>query len=524
MTSSNLAKWAGIVACLCLLLALPAVRSGHVLNTDVAWFLVASERMLEGGSPLADFFEINMPLATALYLPVHLISGALHVSPADGVLFWTALLIAHSVMLTARVSVRGGASTSRVWVAVWSCTWTTLVLAFLPGYDFAEREHLSVLLVLPFVWMLAVRPAALHPWLRIYITLVAAVGFYAKPHYSLLPFLLLWFWRPASNHSASNRALRHPEWAALIAVGAANAAFVLVLYPEWFEVAVWANDLYGRFRDVDPFRFVRTGSFALAIGSTLTIASLALMLPAARRAASVVLFCTVYAWMAYWLQGKGWRYQLLPALLFPSALLPWVFTFASDPVTSRSARAISAAVVAVASVLLLAHAEQLRQQAPRVADLSAAPIGEALSITRPGDKVSALSITGDPFLAAVIHYELRWESRFSALWPIIALAQSESSVQPSDGMTHELVARYGERFCSMVAEDLRLRAPDIVLVDLRGTRSQGLPARFDLVAFLSHSARFRAEWSHYTRIGESGSFRIFARVQEEPDSGLGDGP
>jgi len=77
-----------------------------------------------------------------------------------------------------------------------------LCFALVPaaGYDFGQREHLAVLMSLPYLAVAALRlqPAPVSRSWRSGVALVAAIGFAIKPHFLLVPALVegLIFLRP----------------------------------------------------------------------------------------------------------------------------------------------------------------------------------------------------------------------------------------------------------------------------------------------------------------------------------------
>ncbi len=500
------------LSALVLLISLWA-RAAMPLNHDVAWFLVAAERMLDGGNYLDDFFEVNMPAAIAIHAPMVALHRLTGLELPWSVIACTLLLAVHGLVLLWRVQSPTAGGTLSVSARVATVVWSALLLVALPAYEFAEREHLMLLLALPFVALLASPQLGGSPRLQRYVTCVAAVGFYLKPHYAPLPFVLLLahrlLHRAESTATEDDRA-RLRMLIALLGVGALYAGWVALAHPGWFEVARWAGALYAEFRDPGWQKFVGTTSLTAALLCCGFLVVVFAIDRGRRATVAPFLLAALYALAVYLLQDKGWRYQLLPALLFAAAGLPGCVAAAgaAAPRISRRLAAIPAAMLALATLATTINAHR---ETPRIAQFPDSLIGQALSITRPGYRVHAISTTAVPFFPAITHYRLQWASRFSTLWPLAALAA------PADPRATDVQragqAAFAERFTAMVAEDLARWQPDVILVDLRRAHF-GHAGEVDLVGFLARSAAFRDQWQHYRVLGRSRDFEIRVRRQD----------
>ena len=85
-----------------------------VLNHDVAWLLIAAGRMIAGGTYSADYFEINMPLAIAAYIPPHLFARSFGITLEQGLVVWISLLILQTILLCSKLGLPGRARQSSV--------------------------------------------------------------------------------------------------------------------------------------------------------------------------------------------------------------------------------------------------------------------------------------------------------------------------------------------------------------------------------------------------------------------------
>ena len=487
-----------------MLLAGIALRWTIPLNLDVAWFLIAAGRMMAGGSYSADFFDMNMPLAIALYIPPQALHLATGISVNSALTAWSVALIVQCLVL---VRALGRSSADRAIRALTSApglAWLAFVLVSMPVYDFGQREHLAFALFLPFIVMLAdERPPSRSP-LRTYVSILAAIGFMLKPHYAALPVLLLSIraWR-----LGSLAPFREVEMMSLLMVGLCNALVVCLRFPDWFTCAHWAMDLYGAYHRnsiIDLAAHVLVWSWLPAIAVFVVATGRA----RCRGPLLQMLFCTVaYGIVVFVLQFKGWRYQLLPALSALMMAVPALWVRGrdiADDAPGNGWRRSLALLMAGASLVPIAIAQET---APRVYQMPRSLIAKALSPAAAGDYVYCLSTSVEPFFPTITLLGLQWGSRFSPLWPMAGLG---AAIQAGDVRSHDLLNRYYGPLMSAVNADFLRYQPTLVIVDRRDDQ-MGIPPGFDMLGFMLHDPAFRQTWSSYQRIGASADFEVYAR-------------
>ena len=173
-----------------------AIRFGSELNHDTAWFLYVAQGLLGGGELYRDFVEVNPPLAIWLTVPVVMLGRATGLAPIEtlyGVFF---AMTAISLLLAWRylAMIRG--------VPQWTVGLVLFLLAaailFIPGRAFAQREHLLVLLFMPWFMLRLARSqgAPVSVLESALVGLLGAAAICMKPHAVLAPLameaLLLW--------------------------------------------------------------------------------------------------------------------------------------------------------------------------------------------------------------------------------------------------------------------------------------------------------------------------------------------
>jgi hypothetical protein len=129
-------------------------------DVDVAWLLTLGEKTLAGQRPYIDMFETNPPMSILLYLPAVITGRGLGVAPEIMVNMLVLLAIAASLMLSGRAL----ASCIDDRVKLWKLAAAgAFVLTVLPTGVFAEREHIVVIAILPFLAVVFARSEAGSP-------------------------------------------------------------------------------------------------------------------------------------------------------------------------------------------------------------------------------------------------------------------------------------------------------------------------------------------------------------------------
>jgi hypothetical protein len=142
-------------------------------SPDILWFLDVARRVATGQVLYRDILEVNPPLIIWLVLPFTLLSH-----PLPAYLGAVILLTVFSSVMTAR-ALRGS----------WTLPVMLTVLLIVPIGWFAQREHLAIAMMLP--WLVATLRPSGAKWP---LGILAGLGFALKPPL-LLAFLLIVLFR-----------------------------------------------------------------------------------------------------------------------------------------------------------------------------------------------------------------------------------------------------------------------------------------------------------------------------------------
>lgn len=468
------------------------------LNHDAAWHLYTAMRVVAGDRLGIDVFDVNPPMSAWLFSMPAAVIGVTGL--AAGLVFKLFAMLVLSLSWIACLRLLKVSADSVAGIVLGA------VLFLLPGYDFAQREHLVLAFTLPYALM-AARRAADHacfsPAVAALAGVVAAVGIGIKPHFLAIPVLLeLWMIVRTRRLTAAFR----PETLALFSGLCVYIVAVWLLAPAYLtEVVPKAAVSYGGFE---------TGWGNLAFTMLIRLAPALVVLAAcmafagkARDAAAwqAILMLGAGFLVAVVLQKKGWTYQLYPVsacLLMAAALC-----MRGDITAARKRLATVAfslvLLAAPAGFLVATHAKG--GSGDRVAALATLFRAEA------GEDGSVFAFITSPrdIHPAVLEARVRWASASGVMvWLPAYLAHG--------GAHHDAVTRNSDDHLAAILADLRRVQPAVIVVNAAPVQL-GIPASdFDYVAFTeARLPGFASLWRAYEERTPVGPYRVFVLKDDQ---------
>jgi hypothetical protein len=476
-------------------------------------------RLLDGAELYRDVVEVNPPLIVWLNLMPVSIARALGLSE---VLAFRLLVVAGVLAtlalcrtLLARLPDFQDPVPRRLALLL-----AGFVLLPLAAEDFGEREHLLLILALPYVALAAVRRER-QPVSRaaaISVGLMAGLAVALKPYFVLLPLAV----EATLLRNRPNIRTR-PELAGAASVLLGYlAAVALWAGPYWKVVREMGSAYYGFLRESIPFTAVAGDGAGVALCAML--AWVAMRDTARRRSSAVVLLAaTLGLFASAVLQQKGWRYHFYPSM-GTGLLLLGVLASIRPASRSLAARVYRAAAVAVLVCLPLSIAADAvaRVRDPlgsgRIADPDFPALAELIRREAPGRPVLVLSSNMASAFPLVPESGASWASRYPSVW-MLAAAYQEEIASPAPLRYREPAARTPlEREMSrMVAADLRRERPELILVLRPGPdRWEWGVRRLDYLRYFQANPEFATEFEAYGYLADIGEYRAFKRMRSGP--------
>lgn len=299
----------GSLAVAAALFALALAEQLHFgMMADVAWLIDCNERWLNGAIPYRDFTEINPPASLLLYWPAVALARGLGLR-SEAVVSGFGFLAAAAALAMSAKMLRGvpGVGRSVLLAAV-------VALVVLPGETFCERDHLAAVFALPLLAATLARAEGAPPSFGLALATGLAAGAMAaiKPPYALIGVMTALYliarigWREA---------LKAPEYYVAAALGLAYVASVGPLFPDYVaHVLPVGVAVHVAARESLTALISSPGAFLVM----LIAATAALTAGYSRYSPGFVIagLAALAAAIAYFVQGKGWVYQAVPAAMF----------------------------------------------------------------------------------------------------------------------------------------------------------------------------------------------------------------
>lgn len=469
-----------------------------VPNHDNLFMLLGAQRFLHGGRFYYDVFDPNLPLIFILLEPVVILANLTHLNTYTVFSASVSLLIIWSALEVARPTLylfgtRRAAGTAAVLIY-------TAILCFLPGYQFGQREHLSIILMCPWLFGFALHDnndSELPNFASATTIAVAAIGCLIKPYFVLLPVGML-----------TARAIRQRDWRVFIGRDAIIFSIistlylftVILLFPEWFAVARLHVDCYPFLSRPMPVVLVAFWPPLALVMAGWVIWELVRLADPLRTFLRYLALATILLFLSAVMQHKDWDYHNLPALTLMPVILA-LLALGIWPSLAQGHRVSKiAALVLTMTLLFQGVIVMLPWFRSNFRSRTA-------FLAQPFPQISAELARGRPFLAITT-------MGLDVVFPTVALTNERwSSRTAAQGLVPEIVelsfgnaaqrrraAELRQLWTRQVAEDLDRYRPVAVAVRTADDHSAfEMKSGFDLLQLLSQDEDFRRAWAPYHR-------------------------
>jgi hypothetical protein len=503
---SRASPWFSLAALIAGLAVATVYYASGLLHHDASFLLIATRRWLHGAVLYQDIMEINPPLIFYLTAPAVMVSDMFSVSSASVFVVFVCALAGISTAwcwnLLSRIE---QISRSERHFVVAACF---VGLVFAPTSNFGQREHLFIILALPYFIAFGLAPFGVHlsKMERTAMGLFSLFGFALKPFF-LIPAILL---AAMLSWKAQNlRLLRDP---ANVAIGAGCGLYVLLvalIHPAYFTMILPMG--------LAVYDWVATdtaGALSGTLVPMLLVAAAATIAGDRGRVRDSLLALSAVAFglvLTFAVQRKIWEYQLLPFHSFAVVLAALAAVLARDRILARPAHLLAFAAVPV--LLFFIPPRDVRYES-EYADKLGTRLQE---LTADWSDRSVLVLTTNVSAAFPLINRIgaEWAGRYPYQWLIAGALtrQAATSCVQDENACEQLrsILDYARR---TNVDDLAVRAPSVVLIDQRLDKSY-LPGRdFDYVGFLKDDPRFAALWSHYQRWDTALDYDIWVRASD----------
>ncbi len=496
-------QWIVKSACAFIFIIAAMIFSPIGVNHDAAWLLYLSREVAGGAEHYVDFVEVNPPLIIWLNLPVIFMAEWLNISLGFAFKLYVLALAALSVGLSAALLKRTELTTAPVLIVAMA-----FVLTILPGYQFGQREHFLMILVLPYLISAGVRlkGSDIPRGLAIVTAVLAGIGFCLKPHFVIVPMgieiLLLM-------RLGLKTTLRRPEPYAMMAVALAYLLAILTVSPNYIStitgdtgkmyVQEWAaSDIFKKM--VLNRRYVFFG-ILVGLGAFFTSGRKMKSVDpifGAMFAGSILLLAT------YWLQFKGFPNHIYPTEAMLVVLLVCGYVYLSKR-EEKISKVFS--YVILGTVFFLSLIPFILAQNYTPPDRSR--FKELTANFSEDDSMFIMSAYISDGFPLVNELDVKWASRYPSLWFV---AGTESPQSGADSVFDRQIIQSRQD----MADDFAKHKPALVLVHTADKKRGFGDRQYDYIADFSQNADFAYEWSNYEFESSNGEYSTYLRKKDAP--------
>lgn len=484
---------------------------------DMLFLLEGGRRLLAGGSYTHDLFENNAPLIYFFSMAINWLANTFAV---NSILVFKLIIYAfiiyslvtcHYLLSFNSVDVYSinylqfpSKAHSKQGVA-WLLATLAFCLLILSAYCFGEREHLMLILVMPYYFLLYQSALGMQfgPCLRGLISLFAALGFAIKPYFLfnlVLCELLFMYWQRRWN------TLFRLEILVILGVFIAYLIAVDVLMPDFYSVILpWILKFYV------PER----GSIFSILTNYAVINALFLLLSALLLSQYIgrmgLLFALIILgdMFAFIIQGKGWFYHAYP-LITTNSLLATSLVYNLILNNHRNKwYPVFCTLIIISQFYftLLPFLVDFHQRFYYYKN-SSSSFQQLVSMARKHAQnkyIFFFSTDLSRTLPIIYCADAKLGARFPTLWMLPGLLNKQTLKQCDKEC---LIAEH--QLQHYIVEDFEQYQPELVYVDVSAQKySFKLP--FDYLDFMQKSPQFQSIWQHYCYLSTRSNYVIYQR-------------
>ena len=298
-------------------------------SQHIAWHILGIERWLEGGKYYYDFYEINTPFATSLYLPAIYIAKLINRTEIYQIsyLFNTFFLTLWAIFCAKLISFRNPSLSSTTFNNYFlAILWSFLIL---PSYTFADRDPFIGALMLPYTCILF-SSSGFKENLKEKKYLMNALAAFAtayalliKPYYVIAVVLIHFF------NFIYYKKLKYSLFSIAIIASTITLGIIITLYyfPEWVKIWEITLKTYSGYNshplvvagNIFVLACIPIAYYKITSQNNLSLNNISTQKNSLAFGFIISSFANI---ILYILQFKGWYYHTIPALMSL-----WIFSF-----------------------------------------------------------------------------------------------------------------------------------------------------------------------------------------------------
>lgn len=486
------------------------------LNHDTAVLLYIAKVWLNGGQLYVDAIDINTPLVFVVHLLPEAIAKLTGLAGTTVLVALLGLGIAASFM-TCRWVLAASLDPAHTTADALLPLLLLFLLIVYPGESFSQREHIMLVLAMPYLLVASGRADGeeLSKRLKIVTGLMAGFGFAMKPYFLGIPVLvelyILW-------QIGLRRTLSDPTPWAVLAVCIAHALFAIIVTPEYFTVALPLA--YSFYSEVS-----QNSILDLALGANLgpptlvlPLLGIAAFLAVQSHLARVIFLAGFGALISAYAQGKGWPYHALPAQALTLLLAGVIIAYVMDHVVWPKRGDTRPAKLFAAALMLLVFYQEGLHSRPffKQLDYRDSDLRRLLHIVKQetrNDRILVLSPGIYPHFPLINYAKLKMTMRFESMWLLQGAYAECQDLAPLYNPPEAMSPAEAFVFRT-VAEDFYKKKPSLLIVDNVPGMPRCQDEAFSYLDYFSRNPLFAKRLEDYDKILDFERYSIYRRREK----------
>lgn len=477
-------------------------QSNLFMCCDAAWLIHAARELLAGGTYFNNFFEVNPPMSIYIYLPVIFIAQLTHLSllisfyiyifsfAIGSFIFCNSLI--NQILPQSPWIMRNG-----IKIAL------ALSYVILPIKAFGQREHIMIMLIMPYIFALQLNIDGIKitTWQKILIGLMAGIGFCIKPFFFFV-FACYEIYL----------AFRTRSWVQLLRLETLIILLLTILY----LISIWTitPDYISKVLPiVSPiYYYLISSSFSTLVSQTVLFFWLFNMIGYIfiRKISTQKTLLDLFAiasngfLIVYFIQRITWYYHIYPMLVFSGLLSMLLFAevwtnkhFSSNKILCKK----NLVFCGIFGLVFCFWQLVISNNIILIRNEKASEINSLITLINEKASNANIYFIGNfvLFPSTLEYYtSARAVSRFPCFW--ILLADAKFSRQPHNAAQILEMQKTRDFVIDTSVAELEKYQPTLVLIQSVND-SENLQYHLDYLHTFSLNPQFRALWKNYRFIG-----------------------
>lgn len=487
------------------------LQTHRFLNWDVSWHLLGARRMLHGAGYMTGVFDDNPPMVFWFYMPVILWNQYFSVSIIATQICYVELVTLCSFMLSS-IFLKQLYALEEQWKLRLIQYAILIILLFLPGPQFGQREILITGFCLPYVILMTAKmqtPTKHYSVIILFLIGVwAAIGIAMNPLYGLIVIALeaqLYF-------KAKKLTLFRAEIITFFIASLLYILLIYMLYPDYFFDIIPAILVFSPGFNAAWYDLIFNYSVLFFVMTTLIFIALSIINKSSHLLSTFWL-ASIVSFAIYLSNMKIWYYHLFPAIAFSILLLTYIFCLkissnSKDKMINFLIRAIS--FIGIFYIIMILFFGNFYKIYHKENSLFRDFIYFFDHQPHQNQSIYFLSTGFTPVFPLIDYTTIHYLPNHPTCWTIPIIVKN-LYLNNAKGSRLEMITRYQHKFIAETIFALRYQHPDYFIIDASKDDPYLHHLQFSYIDFLSQNVTFRQLWKNYFLVKKVGDYDIYKR-------------